>query len=770
MTHSITDAHKGFNILDYPDRLTPAKEKGKYICPKCNGHNLSIRQKDGAYTCWSNNCDRGDIARAIAPEAFEKKSNHIGIKHKKRPKSQKEKDRSTQVNAAFVECKVDELIRDIDLEYKTKAQAGVELSAWCAENKCDRYAAAQLLRERLKQADLDKPQSTQIIPNQLLEPAIDNLIAQDIDGSTLTLRLSALADEFHKPLNQVEKIYDQRCKEAEATQYVKEAAIGLSDLQQIRQSSLPLEAGLHGDNGRLAWQLRETAKAMPTAPEFLATTLIPVLASRIGTSQTLVISARAGYTVRPIFRTMIVAPTGRKKTPAQKSIISALTELEAIHYETYRLQQEQYEQELTAWKHNANGDEPKPTPPVRKRFFSNDDTLAARIQIHRENPNGLLLYRDEGSAFITERGRFSNGRGDSGETEADLSEFNGGSLSHDRKTDGSTFLTKTGISRTGATQYTKLQQLMGDHNDGTGEWSRYLFCLADAPPSYLDLTGDDTDTGLQQTLIDLIQLLDELPERNYLLSHEAKLTFMEYQHLLTDRAMETDHPAMAAALPKFETYFGRFILLLHVVNAVLAETEPTTTVEAHTVERARQWTEYFYGQFQLLMALNSPQQEITGEILTLYEYIKRKDGLTTSDLTRGGKGKKAHLMPLLEALTAQGYITERDGKYYAIDQSVDHFQHTTQQLEAIAIPEPKKTEAPCAISPEPIAIATPVEVSYPSGENPPPEAPPPGTRGTVTNIDGDSITILMSGVSDIPLGQCFKTILRSYIQPLTLIG
>ena len=55
---------------------------------------------------------------------------------------------------------------------------------------------------------------------------------------------------------------------------------------------------------------------------------------------------------------------------------------------------------------------PRPQKPKRKRYFSNDDTLAARIQIHAENPKGFLLYRDEASAFITERGRFSSGKGD----------------------------------------------------------------------------------------------------------------------------------------------------------------------------------------------------------------------------------------------------------------------------------------------------------------------------------------------------------------------
>ncbi|MBT9312563.1 DUF3987 domain-containing protein [Leptothoe kymatousa] len=587
-----------------------------------------------------------------------------------------------------------------------------------------------------------------------LGSAISELIAQDLEGSDLALRLTGLADEFHKPHNQIEKIYYQRRKEVERSEQVKDAATGLNTLQQVKQSTLPIEAGLYGDGGLLAWQLRSMAEAMPTAPEFLVTTLIPVLASRLGTTQTLVISPRAGYKARPIFRTMIVAETGRKKTPAQKAIIGAFHELESIYYQTYKQQLENYEQELSAWKRNSDGEEPKPSPPVRKRYVSTDDTPAARIQIHAENPRGLCLYRDEGSLFSTERGRYNSGKGDGGETEADLSEFNGGALSKDRKGDGSTFLEKTGISRTGAIQYAKLKDLMGSHQDDCGEWARYLFCTADAPPSYLDLTGDDSDVGLQKTLIDLIQCLDELPERDYLLSYEAKTAFMGYQHLLTDRAMETDHPAMGAALPKFETYFGRFCLLLHVVNAVLAGEQPAATVDAHTVEIARQWTEYFYGQFQLLMALNSPQQELTGKLLTLRDYIARKDGITTADLTRAKKGKKVELLPMLTTLVEQGFIHEQDGKYFAGEQP-------TQQTETIAKPEADKSEAPGETPVTPITVNTQVEVIYPSGEAPPPETPPPGTKGTVTAINDDNITILIPPPPDkpeTPLGQLFKTV------------
>lgn len=54
-----------FNILEHINKLTPAKEKGRYICPVCDGNNLTV-SKDGAYQCW-NGCDCKDIREAIAP-------------------------------------------------------------------------------------------------------------------------------------------------------------------------------------------------------------------------------------------------------------------------------------------------------------------------------------------------------------------------------------------------------------------------------------------------------------------------------------------------------------------------------------------------------------------------------------------------------------------------------------------------------------------------------------------------------------------------------
>ncbi|MEO0377914.1 MAG: DUF3987 domain-containing protein, partial [Cyanobacteria bacterium P01_A01_bin.17] len=588
---------------------------------------------------------------------------------------------------------------------------------------------------------------------------LTELSRQRLNDGELEIKLTQIAVEQGQTPQQIRRIYLTIEGEQEQTAATSDAAGALSELYDIRGSSLPIEAGLYGDGGDLAQKLRQTAEAMPTAPEFLATTLIPVLGSRIGTSSRLVISKTAGYTQSPIFRTMVIARTGRKKSPSQKPIITALTTLEDIHNTTYQQDLEQYERDLNQWEglsKQDKADAPKPKPPKRKRYFSTDDTLAKRVEIHSENPRGLLLYREEGSAFFTERGRFHKGKGDGGELEADLSEFDGGPISRDRKGDGSLFLARTGISRTGATHFETAKRLMASHDDPMGEFSRWLFCAADAPPSYLDLSKDVGDIGLTKALINLIQQLDGLPGRDYLLSHEAKLAFMGYQHDLTDRAIATDHPGLQAAYPKFETYFGRFILLLHIVNAVLAGQQPAATVADHTVEIARQWTEYYIGQFKLLMAVNSPQQGMTGDILRLHQYLERRPERTIRQIVQArlfdcdsdkSKGKTAHIRNLLEMLVEQGWATLNNAAFSAAQPAQGA---TAPTATAPSPPSPRPMRPPATVGDQ-LKTDDSVEISAPAGAS---NAPPPETVGLVTSVeqtpDGPRYAIAVPQPSGIP--------------------
>jgi hypothetical protein len=56
-----------FDIRNFTERLTPAKGKNRYICPVCSGQNFTIDPKDGAYKCWSGECESKDIREAVSP-------------------------------------------------------------------------------------------------------------------------------------------------------------------------------------------------------------------------------------------------------------------------------------------------------------------------------------------------------------------------------------------------------------------------------------------------------------------------------------------------------------------------------------------------------------------------------------------------------------------------------------------------------------------------------------------------------------------------------
>uniref|UniRef100_UPI00286AD10B hypothetical protein n=1 Tax=Chamaesiphon sp. VAR_48_metabat_135_sub TaxID=2964699 RepID=UPI00286AD10B len=80
--------------------LTPSKgSKTKYHCPVCNGDDLDI-SKDGAYSCFSGNCEPKDIRAAIdklegksdwKPETFVKSPRPIGTKYFEYPDRSGEK-------------------------------------------------------------------------------------------------------------------------------------------------------------------------------------------------------------------------------------------------------------------------------------------------------------------------------------------------------------------------------------------------------------------------------------------------------------------------------------------------------------------------------------------------------------------------------------------------------------------------------------------------------------------------------------------------------
>ncbi len=84
--------NKTFNILDHINKLQPAKGSNRYICPVCDGNDLTIDPNTGKYQCW-HGCECLDIREAISPwseiVANNNKSSHFYRSKKPRFKSKK---------------------------------------------------------------------------------------------------------------------------------------------------------------------------------------------------------------------------------------------------------------------------------------------------------------------------------------------------------------------------------------------------------------------------------------------------------------------------------------------------------------------------------------------------------------------------------------------------------------------------------------------------------------------------------------------------------
>ena len=60
-------AFENFDIRNFINRLEPAKEKGKYKCPACDGHNFTWdKSEPPIITCW-NGCERKEIKKILNP-------------------------------------------------------------------------------------------------------------------------------------------------------------------------------------------------------------------------------------------------------------------------------------------------------------------------------------------------------------------------------------------------------------------------------------------------------------------------------------------------------------------------------------------------------------------------------------------------------------------------------------------------------------------------------------------------------------------------------
>lgn len=149
-----------FDIREHLEQLIPSGKgkRGKYLCPICGDDNFTIRAKDGAFQCWGSGCEPTAIIKHLSPIAT---NGHRSARPPlKRQKSSKEKQQSIAHAGIAADAKVTELAYLVESGSSTKAEALISVSAWAKEEGQDAYAAKQLLQEKLKAIDNQRPRDT----------------------------------------------------------------------------------------------------------------------------------------------------------------------------------------------------------------------------------------------------------------------------------------------------------------------------------------------------------------------------------------------------------------------------------------------------------------------------------------------------------------------------------------------------------------------------------------------------------------------------------
>ncbi|MDF5723001.1 MAG: DUF3987 domain-containing protein [Rhizonema sp. PD37] len=491
-----------------------------------------------------------------------------------------------------------------------------------------------------------------------LHERILKIVGSSDSESMRSLALMDLAAAVGRPYRQIEQLAQLLTCEVDLHSRTTAAAQKLSSLLKTCPDQLDLTRLLEPQFAQI---LIDTANAMPTAPEFLFTTLLGAAASRVGSAARVIVKPSAKYAQPLVMWTSIVAESGSMKTPAQQVIIEPLVQLEAEAYDRYQVELAEYNKLQTARKGKKPDDKPPdspPTSPIRQRYLTKDSTVETLQRIHSDNPRGLLYYRDELAGLFKARNQYRGGLG--ADEEQELDQFNGSAIIYDRS-EKSVCLPKSAISRTGSIQWEVLSAMMGDHNDYNGNFARWLFCAAKSPKRYLRLVGEISapDTGISEALRQLYIKLAQIPEKDYFLSTEAAMLFEAWQHSLVDAQVAEEFSGLRVVYPKIEAYTARLALWLHIVNTVLTGETPDIVISGDTMSKAIELAAYFLWQHKLIHAQNSPESGLMSWGLKIQKVAERLGGATASMLKSGIRALRTRptfeIRQLMEMMAAAGW-------------------------------------------------------------------------------------------------------------------
>ncbi|MGQ9915772.1 MAG: DUF3987 domain-containing protein, partial [Thermogutta sp.] len=352
------------------------------------------------------------------------------------------------------------------------------------------------------------------------------------------------------------------------------------------------------------------AEAIVCDPSFLALPALTVCAAAIGNTRR--VRLKDGWDAPPILWTAVVSESGATKTPAYRTVLQPVNDLQTRATKRHAEAKARYECELAVyekawaiWRRdkNAVGEPPrKPEEPQEERYIVGDTTLEALAPILKDNPRGLLLARDELNAWL---GSFDRYAARGGADVANwLSMHVGDTVRVDRKTgDRRTIpVPSAAVSITGGIQPGVLRRRITEELRDAGLLARFLLAYPlrqtkQWTEAVIDPTVRAAYAQLIETLYGLQPDVDEAGEPKPVvlkLSPEAKARFVAFYNANAKEQVELEGD-LASAWSKLEEYAARLALVVHCIRVAAGDrtVEDAGVVDAASMESAILLTAWF---------------------------------------------------------------------------------------------------------------------------------------------------------------------------------
>ncbi|MCG3198736.1 MAG: hypothetical protein GHCLOJNM_03241 [bacterium] len=381
------------------------------------------------------------------------------------------------------------------------------------------------------------------------------------------------------------------------------------------------------------------AEALGCDPSLIALPLLSSVGGIIGNKRWL--RLKATWEEPPNLWTVTIGESGELKTPALRLALEPIQTIQDRLFAVHAQAMEVFQDELSAWESSPRKDRGvKPIPPPCARVACSDVTMESLALLLCENPNGLLVWRDELSGWVGSFNQYRKGAG--GDEGHWLFFWSGGALTVDRKSGErkTIHVRRACASITGSIQPGTLRRALGTEHLEDGMAARFLMAM---PPSRPKVWNDNTiGEAVRARMRETFEALGSLrggedwdPVR-VSLSPDAQEVWIDFfeSHDLEARTLTGP---LRSAFAKLEAYAARLALVVHTVRSVSGHRPPENPfeVDPDSMRSGITLARWFAGEARRVYALLGIADPGRAEQRNLVTLIEDRGGrITANDLRR----------------------------------------------------------------------------------------------------------------------------------------